>query len=158
MAANTKINLSVQVLETGSEGLGGVKTAPHLWQAVAEWATGTSANQADKVYADVVSLAASSSALDLYGVLADEFGTTINGAELVLVAVKNNSTTSTENITVTSTIAWISGNIVVGPGGFVVWASPIDGVAITNSSADTITLNPGSDTFTADVLVLMRSA
>lgn len=165
-ASKVELDLSVKVTETESNDLG-TSILQHVWSKTATYASGTGSNQADLVYSDTLELAGSAQTVDLAGSIASVLsGDTQTYVEVVGFAVLNKSTTSTEVVTVGAGganpwITWLAATgdgVAVGPGGVLVWTSPIDGGAVTGGSADTLQLDPGADTFNVDLIVWGRSA
>ncbi len=114
---------------------------------------GTAANQANQPWGSAgVELAAAPGNIDLSGVIVDAFGTTIAFSKIKELWIFNTSIVSGENLTLTGN--W--GNAVFGgtflhivpPSGHYHVSSPIDGYAVTATSADIITIDPGADTIT----------
>lgn len=170
-ARKVVLDLSVKATEIEDQandgsGLVGTTTMTHTWAKLAEYLTGTGSNQADLVYSDTLSLAASASTVDLAGSIASVLtGDTQTYVEITGFAILNKSTTSTENLTVGAGsnpwITWLNATgdaVVVGPGGVLVWTSPIDGAAVTAGTGDILTLDPGSDSFDVDLIIWGRSA
>jgi len=137
-----------------------------LGALVTEWLTGTSASQADVVFSQTLSAAASPQTLDLRGGQNSELtGAALNFVEVIAVIIRNKSTTATENLTIgAGSNPWggmhgaTTHTNVIGPGGLFVWTSPIDGVAATAGTADILTVDPGADTISFDAIIIGRSA
>lgn len=132
--------------------------------------SGTAAGQADKVFADQRTLAASATEdLDLAGSLADAFGATITfvkvKALLVRAAVGN-----TNNVVVGAaasnpwaTLLNSTGTVALRPGaGFLAWAGAADatGYAVTASTGDLLKIanSAAGTSVTYDVAVIGTSA
>jgi len=162
---NAAVSLEIKISETESNDLGQSRME-HVWSLVASYATGTGSSQADLVYSDRLSLAGSAQTIDLAGSVASVLsGDTQTYVEVVGFAVLNNSTTTTEVCTVGAGsnpwITWLNATgdaVAVGPGGCLIWTSPIDGGTVTAATGDVLTLDPGADTFTVDVVIWGRSA
>jgi hypothetical protein len=131
-------------------------------------ATGTGANQADLLWHDQRTIAASSNEdLDLAGVLADAFGTTLTFVELKLLLVVA-AAGNTNNVRVTRPASngvplflAASDGIDVRPGGMFLFSSPVNGgVTVTASTGDLINIaNSSSGTsVTYDVVIIGASA
>lgn len=128
-------------------------------------ASGTSADQATKVWHDRGTIANGGSAsIDLAGSLTDAFGnalvfTKVKGFFLINRGVASGTSyteTSGENIIVsTSNILFLASNgMIVEPAGIILFTSPKVGAAVTATSADTITLTrAGSATVTYEVVI-----
>lgn len=165
MAVAAKINLTVNALETGTTGLSQTKSAPHLMEFAADYATGTGSNQQDRVYSTVLSLAGSAQTIDLLGSLTDSYGAALSFVEVTGIFIKNNSTTTGQFVTIGAGsnpfITWLKATgdgVVLGPGGIFCLTSPIDGYAPTAGTGDILTFDPGALTFTVSVLIIGRSA
>ena len=120
-------------------------------------ADGTAANQANEYWSDTRVLAATSESLDLEdGTLANAMGDTITLSKMKLLYIHNKSTTAGEDLTLSGNATPMGGTtptITIEPDGWFFWSSPIDGKAIASSTADTLTLNSGSDTITYDIII-----
>ncbi len=167
MALTSKITLDLSASQTGSNDFGGPTFAPRM-RKVLELASGTGANQADLLWADERTLAASATEdLDLAGVLTDAFGTTITAAEVVAIFVFADSDNTNDVIVgdATAPVALFGGTnptFSVKPGGFfcigapnaagqfTVGAGTTDDLKIANSSSGT--------SVTYQIAVLARSA
>lgn len=153
--------------QTGANDFGGPTFTPLLDKAMA-FANGTGANQADIVFADSRTLAASATEdLDLAGVLADAFGATITAAELVAVIVYADPT-NTNDVVIGAALQPVAlfggtaGTIAVRPGGIFVIAAPNAAGQLTVGAGATDDLkiaNSGAGTaVTYQIIVLARSA
>jgi hypothetical protein len=129
--------------------------------------SGTGAQQADRLFTDRRTLAASASeTLDLAGTLADAFGATLTFAKVkTVIIVADAANTNNVNVTRDASsgvpIFLAAGDgMPVPPGGFIAWSAPGSGVAVTAGSADLIGVaNSGAGTsVTYDVYVLGTSA
>lgn len=130
--------------------------------------SGTGANQADKIWHDERTLAASASEdLDLAGTLVDAFGVTITFARIKGVLVYA-SPANTNNVVVGNSasgiVGWFGANthsIAVRPGGlFAIFAPDATAYTVTPTSADLLHVaNSGAGTsVTYDVVVVGASA
>lgn len=154
MALTSKIVLDLSASQTGSNDFGGPEFSPRM-RKVLELASGVGANQADILFADERTLAASATEdLDLAGVLADAFGATITMAEVVAIFIFADAD-NTNNVIVgdaTSPVPLFGGTnptFSVKPGGFIcvgapdasglftVGAGSTDDLKIANSSSGT---------------------
>lgn len=152
MAVTATLRAKFTARQVGTNDLGGPEYNPTI-EKILTFASGTGANQADIVWADTRSVAASSSEdLDLAGVLADAFGATVAAAELVAILVTADAA-NVNNVVVgdaTSPIPLFGGTnptFAVKPGGFFFVAAPnaaglltvgagsTDDLKITNSSS-----------------------
>lgn len=132
------------------------------------WTSGTGTNQADKIWHDQRTLAASANEdLDLAGGLTDALGATLTLAELRLLMVTASSA-NTNNVVITRPAAngvplfsAASDAISVRPGGVFLWAGPLDGgVTVTAGTGDLINIsNSGAGTsVTYDIVIIGASA
>ncbi len=130
-------------------------------------ANGTSANQADLIFHDSRTLTATSEDLDLAGVLSDAFGNTLTYVEVVGFAIKNTSTTTTENLAVGGAasaqfINWVGDatDIVnIGPDGiFFLWNPDNSAYTVTATTGDLLRIDSGADNITYEIIIWGRSA
>ena len=142
MALTTQLDLILKGVLTAAGPLGNTKEEVLPVDAGDRLANGTSANQADKVYA-VSGTISSGTPLDLdLTALTDVFGVAVNMAEVVGFLLRNKSTTATQTLTVGNAasnawVAWQSGTtpaVVIGPEGCLLWWSPSDGAAVTGTT------------------------
>ena len=165
MSVDLSLDLRISAFEQSAGDLG-TKQYNQTWGVVASLARGTGASQTDKVWTDSGTAAASANTVDLMGSLTDINGATISFAGgVVLIAVKNTSTTTGYNLTVgagSNPFAGWSGaganTRIIKPGGFEIWYSPIDDVVPVAGTGDIITLDPGANTVTYDIMIVGRSA
>lgn len=167
MALTSRITLELSATQTGSNDFGGPEFSP-MMRKVIDFASGVGANQADLLFVDERTLAASATEdLDLAGVLTDAFGNTITAAEVVAIFVFA-AAANTNNVVIggaTSPVPLFGGTnptFSVKPGGFfavgapdaagqfTVGAGSTDDLKIANSSSGT--------SVTYQVAVLARSA
>jgi hypothetical protein len=133
-----------------------------------ELTSGTGASNADRLFHDERTLAASASEdLDLAGVLADAFGSTLTFVELRAVMVyaaagnTNNVLVSRPASNGVPLFSAAGDEIVVPPGGVFLWSCPADGkVTVTASTGDLLHVaNSTSGTsVTYDVVIVGTSA
>lgn len=131
--------------------------------------SGTGANQADRIFHDQRTLAASGTEnLDLAGVLTDAFGASLTFVRvrgLIVAAAAGN----TNNVVVGghATAAWATwvadatDRVVVRPGGVLALFAPdTTAYAVTATSADllTVTNSAGSTSVTYDIVIVGASA
>lgn len=138
-------------------------------QKVITLTSGTGANQADKVFSDTRTIAASGTdSLDLAGgglldALGDAFGPARIKAVYVFAASAN---TNNVNFTRPATngvplFLAVSSGLPVRPGGVLIWIAPdATGVAVTAATADLIDLvnSAGGTSVTYDILIIGASA
>ena len=167
MALDTKLKLSLSSLLTGATDLQ-PRSAPLSYVVTKALTNGTGANQADRVFSDQRTIAASSNDdLDLAGTLTDAFGATVTFARVKLLLIKA-ADTNVNNVVVggaSSTFAtWVTGTspaVVVRPGGtLLLAASDATAYAVTATSADVLRIsNSGAGSSVVyDVVVIGASA
>lgn len=137
-------------------------------QTVIRLATGTGADQADKIFHDRRTLAASATEdLDLAGSLTDPLGAALTFARIKAVIVKA-SASNVNNVNVTRPASngvplflAAGDGIPVRPGGIFAWIAPdATAVAVTAGTGDllTFTNSAGSTSVTYDVVLIGASA
>lgn len=126
-------------------------------------ASGTAANQADKIFADTRSTAGTDS-LDMAGSLLDVFGDAFTPARIKGLAIKAAGANAAD-LRLTRPAAGVpilgaTGDyVVIRPGGLFLWAAPdATGVAVTATTADLIDLVVASGTLAYDIVILGSSA
>jgi hypothetical protein len=100
MTINAKVQASLSVAQSGANAYSGGPhwSASHAFSKV--FTDGTGADQANIAYfAERTVNSASNDDIDLYGVLSDALGSTINAAELVTLFVLNEHQDGTQNTT-----------------------------------------------------------
>jgi hypothetical protein len=167
MAVSAELRVIFGATQTGSNDFGG-PTFDLMIDKIMQFASGTGANQADIVWADERTIAASSSEdLDLAGVLADAFGATVAAAEVVAILVIADAA-NTNNVVIgdaTSPIPLFGGTNpthAVKPGGVFFAAAPNAAGLLTvgaGSTDDLKVANSSSGTgVTYKIAILARSA
>ena len=165
MAVSTYLKLRGEWVETGTDTGIRVPLANHVKEYILNLATGTGANQADLIWSDTRSLAITTEDLNLDATLTDSFGTAITWAEITGMLFIVNTTTSGVYIKVggkgaTAFFTWAKTNadfVKVGPGGCFLLTSPVDGYAVTTSTADILQIESvGTASYT--VVLWGRSA
>ncbi|UUU21716.1 hypothetical protein [Streptomyces sp. DSM 40750] len=167
MTLSTNMRLNLQ--STLSSALDLVTSrAPLVYESIIDLASGVGANQADKIFADTRTLAASATEdLDLAGVLSDPLGAALTFARIKAVLVKA-AAGNTNSVQVTRPAAngvplFIAAGdgLAVRPGGLFLWVAPdATGVAVTAGTGDLLTLtnSAGSTSVTYDVVIIGASA
>ncbi|MER5213699.1 hypothetical protein ABT063_24785 [Streptomyces sp. NPDC002838] len=129
--------------------------------------SGTGASQADRLFTDRRTLAASASEnLDLAGVLSDAFGAALTFAKLkAIVIVAASANTNNVNVSREATngvpVFLAAGDgIPVLPGGMFLWVAPGAGVTVTAGTGDLLTVanSAAGTSVTYDVYLLGTSA
>lgn len=160
------ISLVIDAVLTGTGDLGDPKVRTLIEEAL-QWRPGTDAvGKANVLFADQRTLAASANEdIDLAGVLANAFGTTITAAELMLLYVKA-AAGNTNNVNVTRPasngvpIFLAAGDgVAVKPGQFFLFVDQL-GTTITASNGDLVNIaNSSSGTgVTYDILAIGRTS
>lgn len=166
MALTTTITAQVDALLTNALDLA-TAAAPMNYRKRTNIASGTATGQADRVFSDTRTLAASASEdLDLAGSLVGPLGTTVTFAKLkALVVVAAAGNTNAVRVTRPASngvplFLAASDGIDVLPGGTFMWVGPGAGVAVTASTGDLITIaNSSSGTSVSyDVIIIGTSA
>ncbi|QTU45639.1 hypothetical protein F3K20_12870 [Streptomyces scabiei] len=167
MALST--NMRLNLTSTLSSALDLVTSrAPLAYESIIDLASGVGANQADKIFADTRTLAASATEdLDLAGVLSDPLGAALTFARIKAVLVKAASG-NTNSVQVTRPASngvplflAAGDGLSVRPGGLFLWVAPdATGVAVTAGTGDLLTLtnSAGSTSVTYDVIIIGASA
>lgn len=168
MAVTSRVSLDLVALLTGTHDL----SAPSAnLQTARAWplAPGTGANQADRVFADRRTLAASATEnLDLAASLTDALGATITFAKvraLLVAAAAANANTVVVGGAASNAMSTMFGDatdtVVVRPGGAMLLVAPdATGYAVTAATGDLLKVgNGGAGTaVTYDVVIIGTSA
>jgi hypothetical protein len=166
MPLSSKISVSFSGQHTTALDLG-TTTLPFSAALALTLATGTGANQADRVFTDERTLIASATEdLDLAAVLLDAFGQAITFAKLkgiLVVAAAGNTNdvlVSRPAANGVPLFAAAADAIPVKPGGFFAWALPGTGITVTAGTADllTFTNSAGGTPVTYEVILIGTSA
>lgn len=169
MALTLGTELSMRLAATLTNPLDlSTPTDPLVYAIKTILASGTGANQADRIFHDQRTLGASATEdLDLAGSLTGPLGSTLTFARIKLVLVTA-AAGNTNNVQVTRPASngvplflAASDGIAIRPGGgFLWWAPDSTGVAVTAGSGDllTFTNSAGSTGVTYDVVIIGASA
>lgn len=167
VALDTRLKLSLSANFTSPLDLQS-RSAPLAFAYTKGLINGTGANQADRVWADQRSIAASSNDdLDLAGTLVDAFGATITFARVKTLIVKaadansNNVIVGGASSTFTTWVTGTSPAVVVRPGGLLMLSvADATAYAVTATSADTLRIsNSGAGSAVVyDIVVIGASA
>lgn len=164
-----QVIITTEVTETTTASSGAsapdvVKTFPGI-SYDRTFQTGTGTSQFDRASKKSVSLAAAAQDLDLSGsTFTTPGGTAWTVAKLGILAVKNNATTAGYKILALGDansapiLNTAATTLNVGPDGFFLLVSPIDGIAVTAGTGDIIQLDPGANTIDGEIFVAARSA
>jgi hypothetical protein len=167
MTLRAELTARLTAHQVGGSDFGGPVFDPSI-EKILQFTNGTGAGQADILWADERTLAASATEdLDLAGVLTDAFGATVASAELVAILVIA-ADANTNNVVLgaaTNPIALFGGTTptyAVKPGGIFLVAAPNAAGLLTVGAGSTDVLkvaNSGSGTsVTYKIAVLARSA
>lgn len=167
MALTSQITLSADCTQTSALDLV-TATVPLAFSQRIRLATGTGANQADKLFSDTRTLAASATEdLDLSGSLADAFGTTFTLARVKAVIVTA-AAANTNNVNVSRPatngvpLFAAAGDLIpVRPGGMFCWVAPdATAVVVTAATGDllTFTNSASGSSVTYSVVIVGASA
>lgn len=167
MSLTSSIKLIVDALQSSPIDLGARTARPGI-SASLPYSDGSGAAQANLVFSDTRTLAASGTeSLDLSGSLTDAFGVTLTFARIKVIIIKaaagnTNDVQLTRPASNGAPLFMAAGDgIAIKPGGLFVWADPgATGVPITNSTADLITLTNGAGItgVTYDIIIIGASA
>lgn len=169
MALTSSIKLAVSAAQTAALDLG-TASAPTALASSVSLSDGTAAGQADRIFADTRTLAASATEdLDLAGVLADAFGAVLTFAKIKSVTIQA-AAGNTNSVQVTRPAAngvplfMAAGDgISLRPGSVFHWsagAADASGVAVTAGTGDllTVTNSAGSTPVTYSIVIIGTSA
>lgn len=167
MAVDTSLHLKLAATQTAALDLGTLSFTALIEKSLT-LASGTGANQADRMFSDQRTLAASASeSLDLAGSLTDVAGATITFARVKAVFVEAVAA-NTNDVQVTRPASnglplfmAASDGIAVRPGGMFAWVAPdATGVAVTAGTGDLLafTNSAGTTGVTYNVIIVGASA
>jgi hypothetical protein len=168
MALTSSVTVQLEGLLTSALDLSTV-SSPVVIPQHYPLSSGTGANQADKMFADTRTLAASATEnLDLAGTLLDAFGAAITfvkvKAFLIRAAAANTNNVLVGGHASAAFVNWVSDAtdvVVVKPGGLLLLVAPnAAGYGVTATTGDmlTITNSAGTTGVTYDVAILGTSA
>jgi hypothetical protein len=165
MSVKTVLQVDIKATEARADDLGNAEKI-HAFVKSLTMATGTSASQSDKVWSDRRSLAATTEELDLAAGLTGALGDSLTFAKVTLIAIHNRNTTAGEVLTLGGaaangfeTMFGAAGDkIKIGPNGWLILFSPVDGFAVTADTADLLKLDAGAATISYDIIIVGRSA
>lgn len=164
MSLSTRIDLNIKGTLSEVKDLG-TKEFPSEHDALYTWASGTGANQADRLFSDERQLNASASEnLDVSGGLTDEWGALISLARVkAFIITADSGNTNNVNVTMGTTngvpgiFTGASEGVIVRPGGAFVWVAPAaTGAEVTDSTGDilTVTNSAGGTPVTYKVTII----
>lgn len=166
MSVTAEINFGVSGKQTNVLDLG-TGAFPFALSNTLSLASGTGASQADKVFSDTRTLAASATEdLDLAGVLVDAFGAALTFAKIKAVFITA-APGNTNDVNLTRPAAngvplflAAGDGLPVRPGGGVGWFAPGTGITVTAGTGDLLTLtnSSGTTSVTYSIVILGTSA
>ena len=167
MALTTSILTSITADQTNAIDLGS-GSFPLKYLLKTNMADGTSASQADLLFSDKRTIAASSTEdIDLAGSLSDAFGATLTFVKVKAIIVTA-ATANTNNVTVSPASSngfngpfnAAADLVAIPPGGSFVVTAPVTGWTVTASTGDLLTIaNSGAGTgVTYDIVIVGTSA
>lgn len=124
-----------------------------------EYGDGTGTDQCNAFYEKVWTAAAAADSHDLTGGLTDAFGTALTFTKIRELIIRNRSTTTGQNLTVagnfitTAVLGGTTPTITVPPGGMLRIGSPVDGFTVTATTADVLSVDPGANTISYDLII-----
>lgn len=171
LTPSAEFNVNIRVPELDTSTLIGSRPtrADHIFEFIAKYANGTGASKIGAAYSARLSLSSAQN-IDLSSSLTTWDGSTVSFPILMGVFVKNLSTTSGETAQIgggsdgagtAAVINWVAAaaDIVnVGPSGFFALWDPIDGYAVTNSTADILRIEAAAGSPNVDVLIVGRAS
>jgi len=168
MPLTADIQLSVTGKHTGALDLG-TATFPFTLTSSFSLHSGTGAGQADRVFTDTRTLAASATEnLDLAGVLTDAFGVTLTfvtiKAVIIRAAAANNAANAVQVTRPASNgvpfLMAAGDGISLAPGYTFAWFGSGAGVTVTPATGDliTVTNSAGTNSVNYDVVIIGTSA
>ncbi len=130
-------------------------------------ASGTAIDQADLLFHDERTLAATSEELDLAGGLTSSFGATLTFVKIKGILIRNTSETAGDILAVGGAAAnafanWVGNTsdiVNVGPNGFLLlWNPSLAGYGVTAGTADLLKIDAGANTITYEIMLIGTSA
>lgn len=129
-------------------------------------ANGTGLDQADQLWHDTRSLAATTENLDLAGGITNAFGTTVTFARVKGILIHNKNTTAGHTLTIggASSAAFVlfvdtSDKYAIGPNGvFFAWEPSAAGKVVTATTADILKMDAGANTIAYDIWIIGATA
>jgi hypothetical protein len=156
-AGTTAVRLDGTYLDTRDVTNATQKLNPSKLQT---WTNGNGQNQFNRYFDQKVTLAVSTpQSWDLYGSLSDVFGNTLNLVKVKFLWIEHLGSTAGETLTIDGTfierviLSGTTPTYKLGPGGVWFTQDPIDGWAVTNTTDDVITLDPGAKDFDVRIII-----
>lgn len=168
MALDTRIELSLIATLTAGLDLSAIATLPLSYPRVCRWPSGTAEDQADLLWHDQRTLAASASeTLDLAGGLTNAFGATLTFArvKLMVVAAADGNTNAVQvgGAASNAFVNWVANSsdvVNVMPDGQLWLIAPKAGYAVTAGTGDQLKIgnSAGGTPVTYDIVIIGASA
>lgn len=166
MALTSSISLQLNAVQSSALDLGTV-TYPLTYKQLFDWANGTGADQAQAIFTDTRTLAASTAEdMDLNAALTDALGASFVLTKLKCLIIKAAAGNTndvviggapTNTFTLAGLFADATDKINVKPGGMFMWVAPnASGIAVAAGSADTIKIANSSSgsSVTYDIIAI----
>lgn len=121
---------------------------------------GSGNNQANTIWSNQSAPAATPDTIDLTGGITDIFGTALTLTRVKYLEIRNQSTTSGDDLTIAgnfiaaSVLNGTAPSVNLPAGGKFIVEAPIGGFAVTVLTADTISVDPGAKTITYDIIIV----
>ena len=128
--------------------------------------SGTGLDQADRIFHDRRSLAATTEELDLAGSLTDVFGAALTFVKVKGIWIKNNNTTAAQTLTVGGAasnafllFADATDKMAIGPNSQLFrWEPSLAGIPVTAGTGDKLKFDAGAVTISYDIVIIGTSA
>jgi hypothetical protein len=171
LTTNVRAGIAARQTPTTALDLAPAASVPHSKDVALAFATGTAAGQADLIFSDTRTLAASANEdLDLAGGLTGAFGTSLTFVKVKVIFVAA-AAGNTNNVIVggapaNAFVNWVSDatdKVVVKPGGFLmlsVGTGDLAGYGVTAGTGDLLRIanSGGTTSVTYDIVVFGTSA
>ena len=165
-----RLQVKLDVTEKSTSLGSALKTSSlqHLINYVKVTVNGTTdaSHQQDLVYSEQNTATASANTLDVAASLTSKLtGAAVTMVEVTAICVVNKSTTSGEVLIIGAgsnpLLNWVNATgdaVKVGASGVFLITSPLNGYAVTATTGDILTIDPGAATISYDIILLGRSA
>ena len=119
---------------------------------------GTGTDQVNSRFHDTRTVTGAPENLDLAGGITDSFGVVITFTTVKLLFIHNKATTTANTLSIEGSfvnngIVTASEDLVLGPDGILFLTSPMDGYTVTAGTGDILTVDPGANTITYDIVI-----
>ena len=166
MPLTTNLELKLSINHTVSKDLS--TPEDKFQQSVVDvLSSGTGLDNADLVFHDSRTLAATSEDLDLAASLSDSFGNTLTFVKVKGIFIKNTSTTAGDILSVGGAAAnqfinWVGNSsdiINIGPDGVLfLWDPSLAAYAVTAGTGDLLKIDAGGNTITYEIIIIGTDA